>query len=60
MRAPRVTASRRVFESGGRLGTGGLASRLVSIDDPEQIGTVLRDLARRARRNADMSGNDHD
>jgi NAD(P)-dependent dehydrogenase (short-subunit alcohol dehydrogenase family) len=54
----------RVFEAGG-----GLLAALegwhrgpsaAPIADAEQIGTVLRDLARRARRNADMSGNDHD
>ncbi|OZI31269.1 short-chain dehydrogenase [Bordetella genomosp. 10] len=30
------------------------------VDDPERIGPVLLDLARRARRNADMKGNDLD
>jgi NAD(P)-dependent dehydrogenase (short-subunit alcohol dehydrogenase family) len=30
------------------------------VDDPEQIGPVMLDLARRARRNADMKGNDLD
>jgi short chain dehydrogenase len=54
----------RVFEAGG-----GLLAALegwhrgpsaAPISDPEQIGMVLRDLAGRARRNADMTGNDHD
>jgi hypothetical protein len=30
------------------------------IDNPNVIGTVMLDLARRARRNADMRGNDLD
>ena len=54
----------RIFEAGG-----GILAALEGwhrgpcaepVSDPEQIGAVLRDLARRARRNADMSGNDHD
>jgi NAD(P)-dependent dehydrogenase (short-subunit alcohol dehydrogenase family) len=54
----------RVFEAGG-----GILAALEGwhrgpsaepIGDAEQIGPVLRDLARRARRNADMSGNEHD
>jgi NAD(P)-dependent dehydrogenase (short-subunit alcohol dehydrogenase family) len=54
----------RVFEAGG-----GILAALEGwhrgpsappIVDPEQIGPVLRDLAERARRNADMSGNDRD
>ena len=30
------------------------------VDDPTKIGPVLQDLARKARRNADMKGNDLD
>jgi NAD(P)-dependent dehydrogenase (short-subunit alcohol dehydrogenase family) len=54
----------RVFEAGG-----GILAALEGwhrgpsaepIGDPEQIGPILRELARRARRNADMSGNDLD
>jgi len=54
----------RVFEAGG-----GILAALEGwhrgpsaepIGDPEQIDPFLRDLARRARRNADMSGNDRD
>jgi NAD(P)-dependent dehydrogenase (short-subunit alcohol dehydrogenase family) len=54
----------RLFEAGG-----GILAALEGwhrgpseqpIGDPEQIGPVLRDLAGRARRNADMSGNDCD
>lgn len=54
----------RVFEAGG-----GVLAALEGwhrgpcaqpIDDPQQIGPVLADLARRARRNADMKGNDLD
>ncbi len=30
------------------------------MDDPTKIGPVLKDLARRARRNVDMKGNDLD
>src|SRR5690606_24690781 len=54
----------RVFEVGG----GYLAvlegwhrgPEATPMDDPERIGPVLRDLAERARRNADMSGKDFD
>jgi hypothetical protein len=54
----------RVFEAGG-----GILAALEGWHrgpsaqpgcDPEQIGPVLRDLAGRVRRNADMSGNDRD
>ncbi len=54
----------RVFEAGG-----GILAALEGwhrgpganpIDDPSQIGTILSDLAARARRNADMRGNDLD
>jgi len=54
----------RIFEAGG-----GILAALegwhrgpsaAPIPDPERVGPVLRDLARHARRNADMSGNDHD
>jgi len=54
----------RVFEAGG-----GILAALEGwhrgpstepIGDPEQIGPILRDLTRRVRRNADMSGNDRD
>jgi NAD(P)-dependent dehydrogenase (short-subunit alcohol dehydrogenase family) len=54
----------RVFEAGG-----GILAALEGwhrgpsaepIADAEQIGPILRDLARRARRNADMRGNEHD
>jgi NAD(P)-dependent dehydrogenase (short-subunit alcohol dehydrogenase family) len=54
----------RVFEAGG-----GVLAALEGwhrgpsadpIDDPRLIGPVLKDLARRARRNADMRGNDLD
>jgi NAD(P)-dependent dehydrogenase (short-subunit alcohol dehydrogenase family) len=54
----------RVFEAGG-----GILAVLEGwhrgpltepIGDPEQIGPILRDLAGRARRNADRSGNDRD
>ena len=54
----------RVFEAGG----GYLAAlegwhrgpSAEPVADAAKIGTVLLDLARRARRNADMSGNDFD
>lgn len=54
----------RVFEAGG----GVLAvlegwhrgPQATPIDDPHAIGPVLEDLARRARRNSDMRGNDSD
>jgi NAD(P)-dependent dehydrogenase (short-subunit alcohol dehydrogenase family) len=54
----------RVFEAGG----GFLAAlegwhrgpEAEPMDDPEKIGAVLEDLARRARRNADMKGKDLD
>jgi NAD(P)-dependent dehydrogenase (short-subunit alcohol dehydrogenase family) len=54
----------RIFEVGG----GFLAAlegwhrgpQAEPVDDPERIGPVLQDLARRARRNADMKGNDLD
>ena len=54
----------RVFEVGG----GFLAAlegwhrgpEAQPIDDPEKIGPILLDLANRARRNADMKGNDLD
>jgi NAD(P)-dependent dehydrogenase (short-subunit alcohol dehydrogenase family) len=54
----------RVFEAGG-----GILAALEGwhrgpsaepTANPQQIGAVLRDLAQRARRNADMSGNDPD
>ncbi|WP_423200162.1 MULTISPECIES: SDR family oxidoreductase [unclassified Cupriavidus] len=56
--------SGRVFEVGG-----GILAALegwhrgpeaAPVDDPHAIGPVLEDLARRARRNADMKGNDLD
>ncbi|MFC4273683.1 SDR family oxidoreductase [Achromobacter aloeverae] len=54
----------RVFEVGG----GHLSAmegwhrgpEAAPVDDPERIGPVLLDLARRARRNADMKGHDLD
>ena len=51
--------SRRAADPGG---DGRLAPRPQAepVDDPELIGPVLKDLARRARRNADMKGNDLD
>lgn len=54
----------RVFEVGG-----GILSAMEGwhrgpcaspVDDPERIGPILEDLASRARRNADMKGNDLD
>ena len=54
----------RVFEVGG-----GILAALegwrrgpsaAPLANPEQVGLILRDLAQRVRRNADMSGNDLD